>query len=305
MSSRCLTPVPKRHKITNEWMALPCGKCPNCLRRRTSGWSFRLMKEGDISETALFVTLTYNTSYVPISENGFMTLDKSAVQLFMKRLRKDSDKKLKYYAIGEYGGKRGRPHYHLILFNADPEKVEKAWSYYTPGGRRLSLGNVYIGTVTGASIGYVLKYMQKPPKKNRHERDDRIKEFSLMSKGLGANYVTESMKKWHHNSLLERMYVPTLDGKKIAMPRYYKERVYSPTQKLLISNHFKKEMPERFEEEYQNFKEEYGELHGKAYMEQVQRLFEKMYNDSQLGRDKLEKDEDKKLIKRKFVRGQI
>jgi hypothetical protein len=300
MSSRCLTPFPRRHKITGEWMALPCGKCPNCLKRRTSGWSFRLMKEGDISETALFVTLTYESSYVPISENGFMTLEKSAVQLFMKRLRKDSDKKLKYYAIGEYGGKRNRPHYHLILFNADAEKVEKAWSYYSPGGRRISLGNVYIGSVTGASIGYVLKYMQKLPRKKLHERDDRIKEFSLMSKGLGANYVTDAMKKWHHNALLDRMYVPMKDNKKIAMPRYYKDRVYSETQKLQITNHFKKVMPEKFEEEYQKLKDEHGELHGKVYFEQVEQLFRRMYNDSQLGRDKIEKHEDKKLIKRKF-----
>jgi hypothetical protein len=247
------------------------------------------MKEGDVSETALFVTLTYDTKYVPISENGFMTLDKSAVQLFMKRLRKDSDRKLKYYAIGEYGGKRHRPHYHLILFNADPEKVEKAWSYYTPGGRRSSLGNVYIGTVTGASIGYVLKYMQKLPRKKQHERDDRIKEFSLMSKGLGANYVTDAMKKWHSNSLLERNYVPMLDNKKIAMPRYYKDRIYSETQKLQIGAHFKKAMPEKFEQEYIKFKEEHGELHGKVYYEQVEQLFRRMYNDSQLGRDKLEK----------------
>ena len=113
MSSRCITPFQVRDKITNQWMALPCGKCPNCMKRRTSGWSFRLIKEGDISETALFVTLTYNTKYVPMSKNGFMTLDKSAVQLFMKRLRKNSSRKLKYYAIGEYGGKRSRPHYHL------------------------------------------------------------------------------------------------------------------------------------------------------------------------------------------------
>lgn len=299
MHSRCLTPFPKRNQITGEWMALPCGKCPNCMKRRTSGWSFRLMKEGDISETALFVTLTYNTSYVPMSKNGFMTLDKSAVQLFMKRLRKESDKKLKYYAIGEYGGKRNRPHYHLILFNADPENVEKAWSYYTPGGRRSRLGSVYIGTVTGASIGYVLKYMTKKGSIPKHKNDDRVKEFSLMSKGLGANYVTDAMKKWHHNALLDRNYVPILDGKKISMPRYYKDRIYSPTQRLLIGNHFKKVMPDKMEEEYQNLVKEYGELRGKVYFEQVEQLFRRMYNDSLKGRDVLEKfeehDKNKKL----------
>jgi len=289
MSSRCLTPFPRRHKITGEWMALPCGKCPNCMKRRTSGWSFRLMKEGDISETALFVTLTYNTSYVPMSENGFMTLDKSAVQLFMKRLRKDSDRKLKYYAIGEYGGKRNRPHYHLILFNADPEKVEKAWSYYSPGGRRISLGNVYIGKVTGASIGDVLKYMQKMPRKKLHDRDDRIKEFSLMSKGLGANYISNNMVKWHKNDLLNRMYVPLVEGKKIAMPRYYKDKIYSETQKLLINNHLKLTISEQSLQDELKLIEEFGDYAEKILVERHLNSFKKMYKTTQLGRDKLDK----------------
>jgi len=177
MSSRCITPFQVRDKITTQWMALPCGKCPNCMKRRTSGWSFRLVKEGERSETALFVTLTYDTKHVPITNNGFKSLDKSALQLFMKRLRKLSNKKLKYYAIGEYGGKRHRPHYHLIIFNADAELVEKAWSYYKPGGRYDPIGSVFIGTVTEASIGYTLKYMQKKPIIPRHDRDDRQKEF--------------------------------------------------------------------------------------------------------------------------------
>ena len=125
MSSRCITPFQVRDKITNQWMALPCGKCPNCMRRRTSGWSFRLIKEGERSETALFVTLTYDTKYVPLTKNGFMSLNKRHIQTYMKRLRKLSDRKLKYYVCGEYGSKRDRPHYHMIIFNADAEKVNQ------------------------------------------------------------------------------------------------------------------------------------------------------------------------------------
>ena len=26
---------------------------------------------------------------------------------------------LKYYAVGEYGGQTKRPHYHIVIFNAD------------------------------------------------------------------------------------------------------------------------------------------------------------------------------------------
>jgi len=126
MSTKCITPFHVKDKFTGEYIPVPCSKCPPCKKRRTSGWSFRLVKEGERSQSALFVTLTYNTDSVPITSNGFMNLDKADVQKFMKRLRKLSKEKLKYYVCGEYGTKRMRPHYHLIIFNADKEKIEQA-----------------------------------------------------------------------------------------------------------------------------------------------------------------------------------
>jgi len=289
MSSRCITPFQVRDKISNQWMALPCGKCPNCMKRRTSGWSFRLIKEGEVSETALFVTLTYNTDYVPLSKNGYMTLKKRDIQTFMKRLRKNSDKKLKYYICGEYGSKRNRPHYHAIIFNADVERIEKAWSQYKAGLGYVKFGDMYIGEVNEASIGYTLKYMQKPGKIPMHQNDDRQKEFSLMSKGLGQNYVTNNMDKWHKNDLLNRMYVPLKDGKKIAMPRYYKNKIYSETQKLLINNHLKIVMSDEALKAELQLVQEFGEYAEKILVERHFNSFNKMYNNTQMGRDKLDK----------------
>jgi len=289
MSTRCITPFQVRDKISNQWMALPCGKCPGCMKRRTSGWSFRLVKEGERAETALFVTLTYDTKYVPLTKNGFMTLNKRDIQTYMKRLRKLSDKKLKYYVCGEYGSKRNRPHYHMIIFNADAEKVEHAWSQYKAGFGYVPYGTIYIGQVNEASIGYTLKYMQKPGKIPMHRNDDRVKEFSLMSKGLGANYITDNMSKWHKNDLLNRMYVPMMDGKKIAMPRYYKDKIYSETQKLQINNHLKTVISEADAEQNKILLEEFGDFAEKILVERHMNEFHKMYKNSQQGRDNLEK----------------
>ncbi len=289
MSTRCITPFQTRDKITNQWMALPCGKCPGCMKRRSSGWSFRLMKEGERAETALFVTLTYDTQYVPLTKSGFMSLNKRHIQLYMKRLRKLSDKKLKYYVCGEYGSKRNRPHYHMIIFNADADKVERAWSEYQAGLGFVPYGTIYIGEVNEASIGYTLKYMQKPGKIPMHQNDDRVKEFSLMSKGLGANYISNSMDKWHKNDLLNRMYVPMKDGKKIAMPRYYKDKIYSETQKLLINNHLKLKISEEDIKLQQELIDQFGQYAEEKLVEKHMYSFEKMYKNSQLGRDKLEK----------------
>ena len=60
-----------------------------------------------------------------------MTLQKSDLQKFFKRLRKKTHEKISYYAVGEYGDNTQRPHYHIILFNAIPRIVEAAWSIDT------------------------------------------------------------------------------------------------------------------------------------------------------------------------------
>lgn len=283
MSSRCVTPYYKRNDISGEWMSLPCGKCPGCMKRRTSGWSFRLMKEGERSNTALFVTLTYDTKVVPITKNGYMSLSKADVQKFMKRLRKLSETTLKYYVCGEYGTRRMRPHYHMIIFNADPEKVEKAWSL---NGKML--GQIFIGTVMEASIGYTLKYMAKPGKIPLHVNDDRQKEFSLMSKGLGSNYLSNSMIRWHKEDLLNRVYVPMKEGKKIAMPRYYKDKIFNDKDKMLISKHMKTIIPEEDEKARELLIKEFGDMAGKVQFERTQQSFNRMYKLSQKGRDKIE-----------------
>lgn len=168
--AECLTPF----TLKDQNIQVPCGKCLNCYKRRISGWSFRLIQESKVSTSAHFITLTYDTAHVPITDKGFMCLSKRDVQLFFKRLRKINVEKIRYYLCGEYGGRTYRPHYHIILFNANIETIQEAWT----------LGQVHYGNVGGASIGYCLKYMAKRGKIPLHANDDRIKEFSLMSKVL-------------------------------------------------------------------------------------------------------------------------
>jgi hypothetical protein len=235
MSSRCITPFYKKEKTKGEHIPFPCGKCPPCKKRRTSGWSFRLVKEGERSNSALFVTLTYDTEYVPITPNGYMTLDLKDLQKFFKRLRKLTNEKLKYYAVGEYGSTKKRPHYHIILFNANPKHIERAWAL-----NNHSIGTYHIGNVSSASIGYTLKYMSKKSQIPMHQNDDRKKEFSVMSKGLGSNYLTNAMVSWHKNDLEKRMYITIEDGKKIAMPRYYKDKMYNDDEKDKIAQYMVK-----------------------------------------------------------------
>lgn len=213
-------------------MTYPCGRCPECCKRRTSHWSFRLMQEEKVSFSSLFLTLTYDTAKLDehnFTPNGLLTICKRHPQLFMKRLRKLNSTKLTYYLVGEYGGRFNRPHYHVILFNADVRTIQDAWTY----------GAVHYGFVSGASVGYTLKYISKGRTAGWRDGDDRCPEFSLMSKGIGENYLTPQMRKWHLDDLENRMCVPLEGGKIASMPRYYRDKLYSPEQRKRVE-HFNK-----------------------------------------------------------------
>lgn len=211
---------------SGERFLVPCGKCPPCKLRRIQGWVFRLQKEEERSLCAHFVTLTYDTTQVPITEHGFMSLHKPDLQRFFKKLRKiKGNYNVKYYAAGEYGSIRKRPHYHAIIFNVEnSEDYARAWSI-----DGVQIGSIQVGTVTSASIAYTLKYIDKPHEPRRYTRDDRQREFSLMSKGLGDNYITEQSIKYHQSDL-QNNFLTERGGKKIALPKYYREKLFTKEQ---------------------------------------------------------------------------
>lgn len=230
----CITPFTVRSpKNPNESTPVPCGKCPPCINRRKQTWGFRLEQQAKVSASAHFITLTYDTKYVPITSNGYMSLNKRDTVLFLKRLRKaNREAKLKYYLVGEYGGKTFRPHYHALIFGADVRTIQPAWG----------LGSVHYGQVQGQSVQYTLKYMHKDVRIPQHARDDRQPEFANMSKGLGLNYLTDEMVQWHKQAPGKRLYCPVEDGKKIAMPRYYKQKLYNEGQLKAIGQIARKNM---------------------------------------------------------------
>ena len=272
MSTRCQTPFHKKMELVKGvqtgYMPFPCGKCPACVRRRVSGWAFRLNKQSEQSNSAHFVTLTYNDEHIKKTKNGFETLVKKDVQDFFKRLRKLTKQKISYYAVGEYGDTGERPHYHIILFNANPKIVENAWKL-----NDITLGNVHFGDVGDASVGYTLKYISKDKKIPQFNGDDRQKEFALMSKGLGASYLTDNMVKWHTKGNIEnKVYLPLKDGKKAAMPRYYKDKLYDKGQKFRIGVFMRAESQKQVEE----LENQYGDLYNYKIAEETANDFRRM-----------------------------
>ncbi|QGF19328.1 replication initiation protein [Antarctic microvirus CAA_003_V_9] len=254
----CVTPITITNKQAqgglneSSTLAVPCGKCPQCLKKRSQEWIFRLSEQDKISTSSSFLTLTYETDTVPLSKNGFMTLEKRDLQLFFKKLRKIEPQKIKYYACGEYGTKRKRPHYHVILFNSisSQQTLEKLWNH----------GTCFIGTAQNGSIAYVTGYVMKPRIAKQHQRDDRSSEFALISKKLGLSYVSPATTTFH-NALIDRNYLT--DGeKKQSMPRYYQNKIFNKTNLSIIKNNAKLELQKKEIQNRLDYIKKYGSDQG-------------------------------------------
>lgn len=218
---KCIHPFQVRND-NNEHIPVPCGKCPPCLSRRASSWSFRLVNETKYHISQEFITLTYDTQHVPIVTGQYpMSLSKQHVQDFIKRVRKHNSDRIKYFAVGEYGSQKNRPHYHIIIFGASKEAIAKSWQF----------GQIYFGYDTSpAAIGYCLKYISKPGKVPETKNDRRTPEFQLVSKGMGIGYITEQSKKFHQSDLTNCVLNIPGGSKIMSMPRYYKQKIYTKEQ---------------------------------------------------------------------------
>lgn len=217
---RCISPLLIRSDGRRD--VVPCGKCNFCLQAKRVDWSFRLFQEMKVSSSAYFLTLTYEDDKLPWSPGHFATLCKEDHQMFIKRLRKaqaeHSSVRLRYYAVGEYGTRTGRPHYHDIMFNMVPDVVKNIQAIWQKG-------NIMVGSVTPASIHYVTKYVI-----NRvGDFGDRAPPFAHMSRrpGLGVNYLA-THKHWH--KVGSRNFTQ-VNGKVSRLPRFYKDRIFSDLER--------------------------------------------------------------------------
>lgn len=246
----CLTPltlVLEKEEWTDvsNTRVVPCGKCVVCLKRRAAGWMFRLLQEEKHSSSAFFITLTYDNDSLPYT-SGLPTLRKRDLQLFFKRLRKIAPARLvkgrrlssiKYYACGEYGSKTQRPHYHAIIFGL-PTDWCRAYNLLTDAwkldGReigRVDLRANCLETIAYVS-GYVIKSQWNPVDYETGEIEQREPEFAVMSKKLGASYLTPQMVTYHTNNLIGYVTLPS--GRISSLPRYYKEKIFSESERDLL-----------------------------------------------------------------------
>jgi hypothetical protein len=207
----------------NEPIDVPCGKCIGCRIGRARQWAVRIMHEASLSETNCFLTLTYNDDVCPEE------LQLKDLQLFMKRLREKTDFPIRYFAVGEYGEKFTRPHYHIILFGYDfADKKYWSGSGISTQYRSEFLESVWtsgfstVGTVTTASAQYVSQYCVKiiTGKAAKEHYNGKRPEFAVMSRrpGLGKAWLDK-----YGLAACKRDFVVVAGGAIVPVPRYYME----------------------------------------------------------------------------------
>lgn len=210
---------------------VPCCKCGFCLQAKRSSWMFRIhheMKNQNLP--GYFVTMTYNEKCVKRTEAG-LSLRFRDVQLYFKRLRRDKYQ-CKYICVGEYGAATHRPHYHLLLWTDCPaEKLNSYW--YSQKDHKQSLGDFHMGNLNMRSAMYTLKYIIQP---KQREENGIEKTRAQFSRGLGINYLTTAVYDYHTMDYENPIHFSYIDGKKVALPRYYKNKIFTKYQ-LRLNTH--------------------------------------------------------------------
>lgn len=107
------------HDCTALKMEVPCGHCPQCIAMKQSYIVQRSQMESKENDL-WFCTLTYKTSklrYIDVNGYRLKYADIRDVQNMIKRMRKRNlfGLPFRFWAVVEYGGKKHRPHFHLIF----------------------------------------------------------------------------------------------------------------------------------------------------------------------------------------------
>lgn len=131
-----------------------CRFCPICRGNRVNDYVGRCLAEMQDSDGAVALTLTY-AGDVP---QAYVLCYKD-VQLMLKSLRNDGHS-VRYIVAGEYGERKGRAHWHIVLFFKGkvpqlPHERRIHWEYWPHG-------LVYPQAPDPLGFAYLVKYALKP-----------------------------------------------------------------------------------------------------------------------------------------------
>lgn len=160
-----------------------CRKCDECIAARKRMWVGRLLAEQQTCQETWFVTFTYGGG----EDNSHADVLRYAdVQKTFKRLRK-AGYKFKYLAVGEYGGKNGRAHFHVIFYwNSKPPYLQMDKRINDPMWPHGYMQAEYPRSQQGAAA-YIMDYL------NKSSKGDAVLKYSK-NPALGEEYLLRYAK---------------------------------------------------------------------------------------------------------------
>ena len=209
-------------------MFVGCGKCSECRRQKAQSWRIRLIEEMKVQKYYYFITLTFDEESLKIVQSKGKTENeqtKYAIRHFLERYRKKFSKSLRHWLINELGHENTeRLHIHGIIFRDEPmtkEMLQEWWKY----------GRVDIGKFCNLqTINYIVKYVTKIDKDHK---DFNSKVFC--SPGIGKNWLqTPTAKTYKYRPTESKEYYTLPNGRKVTLPLYYKNHLYSETERIKI-----------------------------------------------------------------------
>lgn len=208
---------------------LPCRQCIGCRLDRAHEWTIRIMHEAQLHHDNAFVTLTYKEEARPKG------LNHQDFQKFIRALRKQQKKEIRYYMCGEYTPQNNYPHFHACLFGVTFPDA-KNWKQ-NDDGRWIQTSDILdkcwkrgfttVGELNQTTANYCARYIIQ--KGDEHaakyltvDADGVItrlpREYNRMSlkPGIGALWYNR-----HKNDLYAFDYAIDSRGHKHRVPTYY------------------------------------------------------------------------------------
>lgn len=238
-------------QILKSFIEIPCGNCIGCRLAYSREWANRCILEAKNYEFNEFITLTYDNEHLPMSEGVDLetgevrtvaTLEPKHLQKFMKDLRRYFEyhynhTDIRFYACGEYGDEKERPHYHLIVFNLPvPDKefyftnkkgninyhsdiIQKIWGK----------GLTSLCPVTWETCAYTARYVMKKQKgkgaKEYYSDIGKVAEFVRMSRnpGIARDYYEQNKDKIYE---CDEIFIKKSDKTEKVRPSKYYDRLF-------------------------------------------------------------------------------
>ena len=306
----CISPVALRDDKFKRKVArfVPCGKCHQCLSLRKEEWVWRMWHEERDSDSCHFLTLTYadmddctvvDNSSGEVHEGVLIYKD---LKKFLKRLKdrqvyihaksegitqseaRSKFKPIRYYAVGEYGSKSGRPHFHAIVYNMSPKLKEEICILEQPKNplekpSKLDPKSLWphgyasISQFNVKRLAYTAKYVMKGTEAEHYSHFPRqFHPRAYMSKNPVIGNVYLKNRDWHREHKKVTTLSP-LTQREMLLPRFFMERFFTPIERMeyLLPKQLK--MLEEQKRRYKSYPEDkYHKIRMDAINHQIKKI---------------------------------